>query len=396
MNEGRSKLVPFERARRTPDPARVAEFAATARRLRAERETSAAAVTRALRETEKERWPSLATREELRTSGAGEALSKEVDARLDHAPDEALVLAEVETAIAEGLAEGSYPAIVLAQLRAHAWKDFGQALTYLAKYEDALRALDRAEQHLSRHATLAHDRAIVSFVRATTLQHVRRFDEAQELLHECRVVFRTHGDSRLYAKCTLATGNLLVRRGDYGRARKILTPLLGTTGNSLMEATLRCTLGWCAIHVGDAVDALEHFARVAAETTGSELHAARATYGLGAALLRLNRVDDAVAQLQHARQTFLEYGLVEEAGLSGLEVVEAHLLTDEVEAAKALSARIAREFTDAGLNRRAIAAVAYLHETVRASTATPEFVRDVHMYIHALRTDPEREFVAIH
>ncbi|HEX2060827.1 MAG TPA: hypothetical protein VHK90_08795, partial [Thermoanaerobaculia bacterium] len=55
---------------RDPDPARVAEFAATARRLQHERHTAAEIVQRLLRQTPKWEWRSLAEREELRTSGA--------------------------------------------------------------------------------------------------------------------------------------------------------------------------------------------------------------------------------------------------------------------------------------------------------------------------------------
>ena len=62
------KVVTFERARRRPDPARVQEFAETARRLQRERLESADVVTRVLRETPQEEWPRLATRPELRNS----------------------------------------------------------------------------------------------------------------------------------------------------------------------------------------------------------------------------------------------------------------------------------------------------------------------------------------
>ncbi len=46
MSRDSEKLVPFDRGRRPPDPARVAEFAATARKLQQEREGAAALVSR--------------------------------------------------------------------------------------------------------------------------------------------------------------------------------------------------------------------------------------------------------------------------------------------------------------------------------------------------------------
>jgi tetratricopeptide (TPR) repeat protein len=206
-------------------------------------------------------------------------------------------------------------------------------------------------------------------------------------------VFRSHGDTQSYVKCTLATGNLLVRKGDYRAAREMLGALLGDT-DALREATIRCTLGWCAIHLDHLDEALSHFAEVARCISGSPVHVARAAYGAGSALLRLGRLDAAVAQLESARGTFLAHDLIEEAGLSGLEIVEVRLLQHNRTAAQSLSSQIVSEFTAARMNRRAIMALAYLHDAV-GSSATAETARDVHNYIAALRTDPTCEFMAI-
>jgi tetratricopeptide (TPR) repeat protein len=387
-------LVPFSFPLRRPDPARVAEFAETARRLQRERATSEDIVTNALRNTPRAAWTNLREQHELHTSGALERLGQEVEKRLDTDPREALAIAELAAAIADALSPQSYPAIIVAQLRAHAWKDRGQALSYLGRYEEALRALDRAEEQFDRFGTLAHDRAMVRFCRATLLQHLRRFDEAQAILNECRDVFNAHGDTRLYTKCTMATANLLVRRGDYRAAREILGGLVGS-GDSVREATVRCTLGWCAIQLGAFEEALSHFHAVAQCVSKSPVHLARAEYGTGAALLRLGSLGGAVEHLHAARHAFLDHGLIEEAGLCGLEIVEARLIQSDRAAAQSLSAQIVSEFVSAKLSRRAITALAYLQDLVAATTATAETARNVRNYITALRVDPNCEFAAI-
>lgn len=390
----RSKLVPFAAALRRPDPARVAEFAETARRLQHERATSEDLVSNALRDTPRAAWPQLHERSDLHTSGALERLGQEIEKRLDTDPREALAIAELAASIADALTPGSYPAIMLAQLRAHAWRDLGQALSYLGRYDDALRALDRAEEQFQKFGTLGHDRAMVRFCRATLLQHLRRFDEARTILDECRHVFRSHGDTQSYVKCTLATGNLLVRNGDHRAAREMLAGLLGS-GDSLREATVRCTLGWCAIHLSQLDEALSHFDEVARCIAGSPVHVARAAYGAGSAFLRLGDLEAAIRHLQSARRTFLVHNLVEEAGLSGLELVEVFLLRSELAAAHSLSSQIVGEFTAAHLNRRAITALAYLQDAVATTNATAETARNVYDYIAALRADPTREFMTI-
>ena len=77
------------------------------------------------------------------------------------------------------------------------------------------------------------------------------------------------------------------------------------------------------------------------------------------------------------------------------EIVEAHLLLNDTTEAKHLAAKLVQEFSDAGLNRRAVAALAYLTGAIAASSATPDTVRDVHSYIFALRNDPTREFPCV-
>ena len=395
MNE-RSKLVPFAAALRRPDPARVAEFAATARRLQQERAVSEDIVTSALRDTPREAWPRLIERRELHTSGALERFGQEVEKRHDTDPHEALEIAQLAAAIADGLTQGSYPAIMLAQLRAHAWRDRSLALSFLGRHDEALQSLDRAEEQLREFGTLEHDRSLVRFCRATLLQHLRRFDEARTVLDECRQVFRAHGDTRSYAKCTLATGNLLVRRGDYRAAREMLADLT-FRDHPEYDAIAYLALGWCAIHLGEATEALRHFTEAERlfQVLGRRLPAVRGAYGVGSALLRLGRIEEAIEQLQAVRRWFLNDKLVEEAGLSGLEIVEAQLLLKNTVEAKLLAAKLVQEFSDAGLNRRAVAALAYLNEAIAASSATPDIVRSVHSYIFALRNDPNREFAAI-
>src|SRR5204862_155082 len=120
--------------------------------LQQERETAAGVVTRLLSETPYSEWPKLAGREELRNSGALEKLGQESTSRLHRSPLEALAIADLETNIADALPAETYPRIVMAQLRATSWKDRGQALWYLARYEEALDALDHAERNLQQAA----------------------------------------------------------------------------------------------------------------------------------------------------------------------------------------------------------------------------------------------------
>jgi len=85
-------VVSFERSKRTPDAARIAEFSATARKLLRER-SSGDVIARLLRDTPREEWPRIAENEEIRNSGALDRLSRDAAAALEKDPTEVIVMA---------------------------------------------------------------------------------------------------------------------------------------------------------------------------------------------------------------------------------------------------------------------------------------------------------------
>ncbi len=393
------KVVSFERAQRRPDPARVQEFAETARRLQRERLESADVVARALRETPREEWPRLATRPDLRNSGALNRLEAEVSARLEKEPQEALLLSDLAASIAETLPPDSYPAVVLAQLRAHAWKDRAQALAYIGRYPEALEALDRAESRLS-FGSLTHDRAIVRYVRALTLQKVNRFEESREMLAECSQVFRDHGDDRRYLYCGVAEGIQLYRQRRFRQAYDVFLPLLEVarqSGDLETEARLQNNLGHCAAEIDDVSAANMHLSQSIAAFTelGKTFEAMRTEMTFGRLLVTRGAIAMGIQRLHDARRSFLMHDMVEDAGICGLELVEAYLVSESPGEAIRLAREIAQQFLNAGLNERALLALGYLNQTFSDRSASIETVRHVRGYIDALREDPTREFVAL-
>ena len=393
------KVVSFARAQRRPDPARVQEFAETARRLQRERHESADVVTRALRETPPDEWPRLATRPELRNSGALHRLEAEVSARLEKEPKEALLISDLAASIAETLPPGSYPPVVLAQLRGHAWKDRAQALAYIGRYPEALEALDRAERQLT-FGSLTHDRAIVRYVRALTLQKVNRFEESRELLAECSQVFRDHGDDRRYLYCGIGEALLLDRTERYHEAYDTLIPLLEVaraTGDVESEARIQSNLAHAAVYLGELNAANVHLSEAIARFVdlGKRLEAIRTELAGGRLLLARGQHRLGIQRLYEARRSFLMHGMVEEAALSGLEIVEAMLQSGAPDDAARLAQEILVELRDVAFNDRALSALAYLSDAAQASRASAETARHVRGYIDSLRENPNREFVAL-
>src|SRR5258706_7626187 len=304
MSDRDDKVKPMD-GRPRPDPARVKEFADTARRLQRERSGAGEVVSRVLDSTPREEWPSLAERTELRNSGALEQLAARFSAVCEKDRKEALAVSALATAIAETLPPDAYPGVTLAQLRAQAWKDRAHTLSYLARYDEAFQAIEMAERALAPYPAAAYDRAVVGLVKAGTLQHVERYEESRALLAECRGVFGEHGDTTRYLYCGITEVALLYREAKHQEARDLGNRLLASaidTGDVESAARLHHNVGCCDVQLGNLADGNRHLATARAifVDLGKPNEAARGERAFGSLLVMIGHVDAGIAPLQAA------------------------------------------------------------------------------------------------
>jgi tetratricopeptide (TPR) repeat protein len=397
-DETDDKVVNFDPSRRRSETLRFAELAETARRLQNERNGAAEAVAALLDSTPREEWPRLAEHPTLRTSGALEQLAARLRSSCERDPIEALDISSLATTIAETLPPDSYPAVTLAQLRAHAWKDRAHTLRYLGRYDESLDAIAMAERSLEPFAATSFDKAVVALVKATTLQHVDRFEESQQLLTQCREVFRDHGDFRRYLYCGIAEVLQLYRQHHHSEARELGTALLSKAADvSDLESAgrLHNIVGYADLQLGNLRDANKHLANATAIFTdlGRPIEATRCQRGFGSLLLTKGHVKEGMRVLEDARRELVSHTLVEEAGLCGLTMAAAMLESRDSTTARILVRTIIDEFNVAGLNLRAVEAMEHLVATIETGTASPASVHHVQEYVDGLRRNPSGEFM---
>jgi hypothetical protein len=92
------------------------------------------------------------------------------------------------------------------------------------------------------------------------------------------------------------------------------------------------------------------------------------------------------------RKIFLRKTMVEEAGLAGLDIADALIANDRQSDARAVIESVVTEFVNAGLNQRAITALAYLRDVLPTATKPQRAVRHVRQYLENLRSEPARLF----
>jgi tetratricopeptide (TPR) repeat protein len=364
--------------------------------MSAERQAAAVAVDRLLRDTPKTDWPSLAGHPDLSTWGALDRVAKIFNEALARDPLHALSIAELAVSAAEGVPTHMHPPIINAQLVAHAWKDLGKAYRALNRHQEALDAFTHAESALAEHGILAHDRAIVRFNLAVTLQEIDRHAESLTILNECKQTFREHGDSRLLVFAGIAEGVLLQRLRKYREAREAYLLILASAKpiEKVSLAALHKAIGLCSIELRDFTEAESNLIHSIAlyEDLRQPIEVLKAQSGLGRLFIRQGEIEYGIAHLRPLRRSFLQRSMPEEAGLCALEIIEGLLQRGKADEAERLARLVIHEYTAAGLNTRAITALGYLTEAIAARNATAALAASIRDYIVSLRTEPEREF----
>jgi tetratricopeptide (TPR) repeat protein len=379
-------VVTFDPASRR---AREGEFSTTAERLERERESGTDVVARHLRDSPVEEWPRLAEAPELRNNASLEQMSEEVRRRLHRKPREALAIANLSASIAESLPPSQYPPVILAQLRANAWKDRASTLRYLARYDEAIEAADRGEEALAPFASLGHDRAIVRMVKGSVYFQTGRLVEAAAVLAECRQIFHEYNDERLFLQAGITQGCVLYESTQYGEAKRLFSELIVQAGEAddiESQARIHNNLGYCETHLGNFIQANIHFSEAIAKFTdlGFTAEVARTERGAGLVLIGRGQITLGLAHLQAARRDFIVFGMVEEAGLCALRIAGVLLERGDDKEALTLMQEVIDEFTAADLDERATAAVVRLRDAIDVDDATAETIRTVHAFVESL------------
>ena len=349
-----------------------------------------------IRKTPTERLPELVENPILRNYGALEYLGRIFNDTLAKDPQKAKAIAELEISLAENLPQGMYPEITIVQGRCYAWRDLGIAFRALGHPEQSLEALRVAEREALPHRGLGHDVAIVRLSIANTLQELERFDESRDLITSSKRVFRGHRDQTRLVLATVAEGVLLQRLRQFREARECYLLLLSSGATIEPDAlgAIHRAIGLCSVELGDFANAEMNLNRSITfnEQSAQSIEAVKGRAALGRLMIRRGDTAKGIAYLRPVRREFLRHGLIEEAGICGLEIVEGMLVLGNASGAERLSRQILAEFSNAGLNKRAITALGYLHEAIAAARASTALVSKVREYIVSLRVSPERDF----
>jgi tetratricopeptide (TPR) repeat protein len=328
------------------------------------------------------------------TAGVVRMLCTEANGMHDKRPKFSLQLADAACAIAAMLTHPPSARLY----RAFALRERANALRYLGRFAEALKALDEAEVLFDASPGAdPYDRAIVGYIRGTVFVEVERAEEALAIAHSATEVFREYGDQRRELSSQLLEGMCLHTLGMHGDAAESFEAVIALA----RELNERPTLAYAVQAAAVAHVDLRAFERaqtyyaealVLYDESGLETEKVRVEWALGGLAMARGELEAADRMLHDARAELQRLGLRNDHALATLEWVEVRLALHRTEGVVKACREILVQFDSEGMMRNARMALAHLHQALAKQNATPGLVRQISVYLKQLPHRPANVF----
>jgi tetratricopeptide (TPR) repeat protein len=380
-----------------PDPAKLEAFLSHARRLLNEDQTAQRLIGPLLSRNSATWRAEIELTPEMQTAAALRLLAEQSRKAREVSPARSFEIAEVATHFAELLPIDRYTGETVFQVRGTCWFEQANALRYLGRHKEALKALDRAEQCFSHSAADDFELAKVAYVRAILMLETDRHSEAQRLARISADSFLTFGDLRRYSHARMLEGGIYFERNDWAQARDVFMALLKpvrASGDTDTLARLFNNVGQCLTRLNDLDSAGTYLlqAMLLYQDLGNEVGKVKARWALGRLLVTSGKFEEGVVRLRQTRSEFHDLAMEMDAGLVSLDLAEALLALEQADEVPEILSNLVALFSREGSNVNAGKALAYLKEAVGSSEATPATVRYVREYLEELPRQPARAF----
>lgn len=221
----------------------------------------------------------------------------------------------------------------VADLRARAWAQYGNALRLCGQPKEAEEAFATTQRHYEAGSSDPMLRAwlLERFIAFAVFQN--RFGDAMQMCEEAEAIHRESGKSHHLASTLVQKAIAVLYFNEAEGAIKILNeaiPLLDSEEDPHLGLAAHHNLVCCYIHVGRPEEALAlHYeARQLYREYPDPLILLRATWQEGQILREVGHLRNAEAALLRARQGFAEQRLAYEAALVSLDLAEVYSKLD--------------------------------------------------------------------
>jgi tetratricopeptide (TPR) repeat protein len=343
-------------------------------------------------------WTNLHTQKRFLSGGVARRLSAHAHSVCLNEPLDALTFADAAISVAEMLPDDTYPAKAIYELRGTAWKERANAQRFLGQYPEALESLLRAERAYRHLASPSLGLSIVALVRGYVLCDQQRLDEAGAMAERAEHGFAHLGDEDRRMTALYLRAGIKFEARDINGAASLFRQVVSyaeSTNNSLWIARGSDALGNCEVHRRNLGEGSMHFHKALTlfRETGSASELIRTQWGIAHVLLHGGKQNEAIRRLRDVAAEFEKLGMITDAALVRLDLVDALLAIGQTRQIVDVATRLFRVFTAAGMLTGALTALAYLREVASAGTLTPDDVQSVRSFLRRAERQPALLFV---
>lgn len=308
-------------------------------------------------------------------------------------------LARLALRLAECLDTARYQERLIEDLRARAWTYLANAHRLRSDLGQADSAFDTAYEHLKSGTREPLERALFLDLKASLRRDQRRFDEADRLLQRATSIFLQDGDNHRAGRCLVNLSTVHFFAGSAEEAIPVLYQAL-----ELIEPQQEPRLLLSAWHnlICALVD-LERFTeaqglyRKAQPIYRSFTDAwtqNRRMWVKGRILQGLGRAQIAESLLLVVREGFLAEGIPYDTALVSLDLALLYAEQGRTAELKRLAEEMVPIFASRHIHREALAALAFLKQSLDAERASLEAVTGVASFLRRSQFDPALRFEA--
>jgi len=343
-------------------------------------------------------WTNLHTQKRFLSGGVARRLSAHAHSICLNEPLDALTFADAAISVAEMLPDDIYPAKAIYELRGTAWKERANAQRFLGQYSEALDSLLRAERAYKHLISPSLGLSSVALVRGYVLCDQQRLEEAAAMAERAEYGFAHLGDEDRRMTALYLRAGIKFEARDISTAASLFRQVVSyaeAMNNSLWIARGSDALGKCEVHRGNLAEASMHFhkALTVFREIGSASDLLGTEWGIAKVLLQGGKHSEAIRRLRDLAAEFETRGMITDAALVRLDLVDALLALGQSPQIVEVATRLFRVFTNAGMLTGALTAIAYLKEAAATGTLTSEAVQSVRSFLRRAERQPALLFV---
>lgn len=276
--------------------------------------------------------------------------------------------------------EGAGNPARLADLKARAWGQYGNALRVNGRLREAEDAMVTAYRYSGAGTGDPTLKALLREQMASLNMFQRRYNEAVTALSDAAEIYRQLGDTHAFARTLVHKSNALLQSGETGMAVDMLNqaiPLIDHEGDPHLLLAACHNLVRCYIDLDQPERALSIYSetRDLYKEFGDSLILLRANWQEGQLLRDLGNLRAAETALLRARQGFLDRGLMYEVAVICLDLAALYVKLKEMDELKETVTATVPIFRALRVDRDALASLLQLQQVADQEQQAMELIR---------------------